>query len=157
MTVDANENENEPELGELVNPYMLALAAQGSIDAQRILARGYWDFAAAGGGPFPQMLTVAEVFGRMAASHGEASDLEYLAGLLIKRAERLSDTHDDMVHSAAVAMCLLDEAADRGSDKALEMLTHGASIDLPAAVFELAAAFRRDGGVSGFIHTDAPA
>lgn len=104
---------------------LLAHAAAGEVEAQRLLAQGMAEDGQAGEPQSEQCLAGAELFARMAASHGTPADLRRLAGILSLQAARCRSLGMDEHATSLEAECLviLTMLADEGFEEAAEAMS----------------------------------
>jgi hypothetical protein len=120
---------------------LLALAARGNVEAQAGMAASTLDHVLAGRVAMAEGLGAAELWGRMAASHGSTRHMLALAGILLSRAafeEASPDDESTMLQGEAVA--LLSICADRGDEHAAQWLNVAVD-NLGREVLEVARAY----------------
>lgn len=116
---------------------LLDRAARGKADAQAELVDVAIASTECGVRPI-EALTAAELWARMAASHGGLDDMRRLASVLMMRAgyERMHGSVDLAASLDAEALTLLDIGTDHGDELAGRVLAEVSSV-LPAAPFDL--------------------
>jgi hypothetical protein len=117
---------------------LLFLAANGNADAQAELASKAMEAAANGPAVVAEAMTAAEIWARMAASHGRPNDLLQLAGLLFCRAGMSIERGDEAAAAMqqAEAVSILSEGADLGDEYAADALNVVSDVLEPAIMQE---------------------
>lgn len=104
---------------------LLARAAAGRIEDQRLLAQGFADVAYGTDEQPDAFLVASEVFARMAASHGDAGDRRRLAGVLSLHAahHRRLGLNDSATDLEAECLVILNMLADEGFEEAADAVS----------------------------------
>ncbi len=106
---------------------LLVRAARGDADAQAQLSDQCLDCAVAGEMTLSEGVGAAELWARMAATHGNPQHMLLLTGILLVRSAFISEgmilgTEADATHLHGEAVSLLSGCADHGSEEAAEFL-----------------------------------
>lgn len=119
-------------------------AANGDHDAQLEVARRMLVAGVDGSLPIEGAVSLALVWGHMAATSGRAPHLLGYAGLLLADLSRLTDIKFDdasIAEQLATALALLDAVADAGHDQAA-FLSNAMASRMPVSVIRLAVAMK---------------